>query len=307
MTTGVTQASGISAVPGVAGGGVTSITFSSGLTGGTIATTGTVTIDPAQSVAYTVAQSDSISLAANTSGDGLVLINPVVAAAAAQRFSPRLRLTGQGWGTTAPASAPVDWTIENQPVQSTVPGCNLIFAVQLNGGGFTTRLTIAQNGNATLVGAFTANSVIAGNYTVNAATVGSNGINLPAANSLGFVSNSALRGSFDATGNFINLFPTSDQSKSVQVPTTGFTITGANTSKTLILNPAGTLATGTITMPAGPIDGQEFRFSSTQTVTALTVSPNAAQTLSNAPTTIAPGQGYGYIYHLATTNWFRLY
>lgn len=270
---------------------------------------------PALLVAYTVslanvftaAQTDQQSLAANTSGDGLVLINPTVAAAASQRFSPRLRLTGQGWGTTAPASAPVDWIVENQPVQSTTPGANLVFAVQLNGGGYTTRLTLSQNGNATLVGVFSPNSIITGSVVVNNAAVPTNGIYLPAANSFGWASASTARGSVDATGNMINLFPTADQSKSVQVPTTGFTITGANTSKTLILNPAGTLATGTITMPAGPIDGQEFRFSSTQTVTALTVSPNAAQTISNAPTTIAPGQGFGYIFHTATTNWFRLY
>ena len=39
-----------------------------------------------------------------------------------------------------------------------------------------------------------------------------------------------------------------------QVPTTGFTITLGNNDCNLILEPAGTLATGTVTMPATPSD-----------------------------------------------------
>src|ERR1035441_95495 len=58
------------------------------------------------------------ALAANTSGDGLVLTNTTAATSANQRFSPRLHLTGQGWKTTATAaSQAVDWIIETQPIQ----------------------------------------------------------------------------------------------------------------------------------------------------------------------------------------------
>ena len=56
-----------------------------------------------------------------------------------------------------------------------------------------------------------------------------------------------------------------------QVPTTGFSYTFAAGTTVLVMNPAGTLATGTITMPAAPADGMTISFSSTKTITALTV------------------------------------
>lgn len=98
-----------------------------------------------------------------------------------------------------------------------------------------------------------------------------------------------------------------DQSYSLQTPTTGFSITIADIVGTLILNPAGTLATGTVTMPANPINGQEIRVSSSQIITTLTVAANAGQTISNAPTTVTAGGGFSYIYNLSGTRWFRLY
>jgi hypothetical protein len=111
----------------------------------------------------------------------------------------------------------------------------------------------------------------------------------------------------DTSSNLINLKGTSDQSFSYQTPATGFSITIGAGVKTLILDPAGTLATGTITMPASPINGQEIRFSSSQIITGLTVSANSGQTISNAPTTITAGMGFGYIYRTTSTNWYRLY
>lgn len=129
----------------------------------------------------------------------------------------------------------------------------------------------------------------------------------PGANRLGFSTAGTARGEFDANGNFVTLNATADQSKSVQTPTTGFSITFSNNITTLILTPAGTLATGTITLPATPVDGQNVRFTTSQIITALTVSPNSGQSLVGAPTTLAVGQGAAFIYHLATTTWYRLY
>jgi hypothetical protein len=93
---------------------------------------------------------------------------------------------------------------------------------------------------------------------------------------------------------------------SKQVPTTGFSITIANTVNSLILNPAGTLATGTVTMPATPQDGQTVTIASTQIVTALTVSANTGQTLSGTITTIAANGFATWQYVLADTNWYRV-
>ena len=111
----------------------------------------------------------------------------------------------------------------------------------------------------------------------------------------------------DTNSNFINNKGTADQSKSVQTPSTGFSITIGAGIKTLMLTPSGTLTTGTITMPASPIDGQEIRVCSTQIVTSLTVSANAGQSITGAPTTITATGGFMYLYNLASTTWVRLY
>ena len=97
---------------------------------------------------------------------------------------------------------------------------------------------------------------------------------------------------------------------SVQVPSTGFTITMVSnygsTGSVLTLNPAGTLATGTINLPLKPIDGQIAEVSTTATITALTVSGNGS-TIKNAPTTLTAGSGFAYYYNSATAAWFRRY
>ena len=94
------------------------------------------------------------------------------------------------------------------------------------------------------------------------------------------------------------------QSYDYQVPTTGFSYTFAAGTQVLVMNPAGTLATGTITMPASPADGMTITFSSTQTITALTVSANTGKTINNAVTTLAAGQSASYVYRTASTAWF---
>lgn len=112
----------------------------------------------------------------------------------------------------------------------------------------------------------------------------------------------------DDNGNLINKKGAADQSYSLQAPSNGFSITIAARVKTLVLNPAGLLATGTIIMPAAPIDGQQIVVSAENFgVTALTVSPNSGQTISNEPTTLAAGQGFRYQYNLANTNWMPIY
>lgn len=298
MAAGVTQASGVTAVAGGVGGGVTSIIFGSGLTGGTVTTTGTVTIDQTFANIWTANQEISDAeprFLFNQTGAGadLKLWDIDVAAGV---FSLRTRTDADGAGssiltvtrgTTTNIASIAFGTATGSPVY-TFPSTG---ATTFSGG-----VTITSN-----------NGLTSSTVKVTSTTIATNGLYLPAANTLGFATNTLARGSFDANGNFIHLFAKADQSKSVQVPITGFTITIGNNTSTLILNPAGTLATGTITMPATPIDGQEVQITSSQTITALTVSPNAAQTISNAPTTLTAGIGYKFIYHVAGTNWFRLY
>ncbi len=95
-----------------------------------------------------------------------------------------------------------------------------------------------------------------------------------------------------------------------ETPLTGASITVANTTGSLVLAPAGTIATLTVTMPSAPMDGQRLNISSSNTVTALTLTPGAGQTISNTPTAITisttAAYGYTFIYRAANTNWYRL-
>lgn len=124
---------------------------------------------------------------------------------------------------------------------------------------------------------------------------------------MGIKANSVYPPSIDASGNLLMNGGFVDRSASIQSPTTGFSITIANGTMTLMLTPAGTLAAGTITMPSAPADRQVVRLSSSQSITALTIAPNAGQSILNAPSSISPGVGLSWVYNLATTTWVRLY
>lgn len=89
-----------------------------------------------------------------------------------------------------------------------------------------------------------------------------------------------------------------------QASTTGFSYTFAAGTTVLVMNPAGTLATGTITMPASPADGMTISFSSTQTITALTVNASAGQSIVGNPTTLLAGGAATFVYRLSNTTWY---
>jgi hypothetical protein len=89
-----------------------------------------------------------------------------------------------------------------------------------------------------------------------------------------------------------------------QAPTTGFSYTFAAGVNVLVMQPAGTLATGTITMPAAPADGMTITFSSTRTITALTVNANTGQSIVSAPTVLPANQAGAYVYRLSNTTWY---
>lgn len=94
------------------------------------------------------------------------------------------------------------------------------------------------------------------------------------------------------------------QAYDYQTPTTGFSYTFAAGTQTLVMNPAGTLATGTITMPASPSDGMTITISTTQQITALTLSGNTGQTVNNATTFIAAASATAYVYRASSATWF---
>ena len=89
--------------------------------------------------------------------------------------------------------------------------------------------------------------------------------------------------------------------------TTGFSTTIASNVSRLILDPAGTLANGTVTLPSANVDATVVTISSTQTITALQVLPNAGTTLvPSANITLTGGTGVSYFYHAAETKWYKI-
>jgi hypothetical protein len=99
---------------------------------------------------------------------------------------------------------------------------------------------------------------------------------------------------------------------SYQVPLTGFSIAVPNFTSLLYLQPAGTLATGTVTMMPNPSDGQRFCFQSTQINTAITFTLASGQ---NWGGTISPNPptAYGtantrlcWFWNAAQSTWFRI-
>jgi hypothetical protein len=65
------------------------------------------------------------------------------------------------------------------------------------------------------------------------------------------------------------------------VPVTAFSIQALNNTWFVLLNPAGTLATGTITTPVTPGDGQRLCVMSSQTQTALTMTAATGQAFAS--------------------------
>jgi hypothetical protein len=101
--------------------------------------------------------------------------------------------------------------------------------------------------------------------------------------------------------NIAQIFP----NRSVQQPTTGFTITPAQGVTLLVLKPAGTLASGTVNMPASPGDGQPFEVVTSQTITAITFPPPSGVTVESAPSTLTNAASVKWIYVASLSTWFR--
>ena len=94
------------------------------------------------------------------------------------------------------------------------------------------------------------------------------------------------------------------QAYDYQTPSTGFSYTFPAGAQTLLMVPAATLATGTITMPAAPADGMMVTFSSSQQITALTLQGNTGQSISSAVTFLPAKAAAAYVYRLSNTTWY---
>lgn len=88
-------------------------------------------------------------------------------------------------------------------------------------------------------------------------------------------------------------------------PLTGTTVALVPGTAKLLLDPAATIAALTVTLPAATalVDGEELSITSSQTVTALTVTPGTGSTLAATVTTVGAGAPVNLVYHAATAKW----
>lgn len=97
----------------------------------------------------------------------------------------------------------------------------------------------------------------------------------------------------------------------VYVPTTGFSITVPTPvaeQQWMVLQPASTLATGTITLPlnTGVPDGTEVLITTTQDITALAISLNGATAVYGAPARLQANSAIRLRFYQATNSWYGI-
>jgi hypothetical protein len=95
------------------------------------------------------------------------------------------------------------------------------------------------------------------------------------------------------------------------VPATGFNIaapTPVSEQQWILLQPAGTLAAGTVTLPLNTStpDGTEILVTTTQTITSFAVGLNGATAVYGSPTTLQSGAAVRLRFYLATNSWYSI-
>ena len=94
-------------------------------------------------------------------------------------------------------------------------------------------------------------------------------------------------------------------------PGTGFNVavpTPVSQQQWMVIQPAGTLATGTITLPlnTGTPDGTEVLVTTTQQITGFTLALNGAAAAYGAPTTLAAEDFFRMRFYQTTNRWYRI-
>lgn len=93
----------------------------------------------------------------------------------------------------------------------------------------------------------------------------------------------------------------------ITVPLTAFTLTFTNGQTYWLIQPAGTLATGTFTTEPNPGDGARMCVRSTQTQTAVTITANTGQTIGGtAVTAMTANTTYCWLYQASATTWYPI-
>jgi len=110
---------------------------------------------------------------------------------------------------------------------------------------------------------------------------------------------------------FQQTFASPTLATNLYVPGTGFNITvptPVSNDQWMLLQPAGTLATGTITLPlnTGVPDGTTVLITTTQEITSLTIALNGATAIFGAVTSLGAGCAAVYRFYQPTNSWYNI-
>ena len=94
-------------------------------------------------------------------------------------------------------------------------------------------------------------------------------------------------------------------------PGTGFNVTvptPTSEQQWMVIQPAGTLAAGTITLPLNTStpDGTQVLVTTTQTITSFTLALNGAAAAFGAPTALGVNTFFTMRFYQATNSWYRV-
>ena len=110
---------------------------------------------------------------------------------------------------------------------------------------------------------------------------------------------------------FQQSFASPTLSVNLYVPGSGFNITvptPVSQDQWMLLQPAGTLASGTITLPlnTGVPDGTTVLITTTQEITSLTIALNGATALYGGVTSLAAGTATAIRFYQPTNSWYQI-
>jgi hypothetical protein len=110
---------------------------------------------------------------------------------------------------------------------------------------------------------------------------------------------------------FQQTFASPTLATNLYVPGTGFNITvptPVSNDQWMLLQPASTLATGTITLPlnTGVPDGTTVLITTTQEITSLTIALNGASAIFGAVTSLGAGTATAIRFYQPTNSWYNI-
>lgn len=110
---------------------------------------------------------------------------------------------------------------------------------------------------------------------------------------------------------FQQTFASPTLSTNVYTPGTGFNVavpTPVAAQQWMLIQPAGTLALGTITLPLNTQtpDGTEVLVTTTQQITGFTLALNGATAAYGAPSTLAAEDFFRMRFVASTNSWYRI-